>query len=72
MPEERRVRLPDSVDLKRQLVEKIRTALSDEDIETVNDEPINVPPVVYDTDDTDDMHIDIVLPPIVIDDDPSD
>jgi hypothetical protein len=71
MPDERRVRLPDSVDLKQQLVDRIRTALSDEDIETVN-EPIDVPPVVYDMDDTDDMHIDIVLPPIFLDDDPSD
>jgi hypothetical protein len=72
MPEERRVRLPESVDLKHQLVEKIQTALSDEDIETVNDDPIDVPTVVYDTDDTDDMHIDIVLPPIFLDADPSD
>ena len=72
MPETRRVRLPDSADLKRQLVEKIQATLSDEDIETVNDGPITIPPVVYDTDDRDDMHIDIVLPPIFIDDDRTD
>ena len=72
MPEKRRVRLPDSADLKRQLVEKIQTTLSDQDIETVNDGPITIPPVVYDQDDTDDMHIDIVLPPIFLDDDPTD
>jgi hypothetical protein len=70
MSEELRIRLDGTADLKRPLVEKIKAALSDDEMLTSNRDPITIPPVVIDSDPTDDMEI--TLPPIVIDSDPTD
>ena len=69
---ERRVRLPDSAELKRQLVEKVGQTLRDEEIETISaDGPvITLPPIVIDADPTDD--IEITIDPVIIDSDPTD
>lgn len=71
MPEERRVRLYGTADgLKRELVEKIQATLSDDEMLTINRADITIPPVVIDSDPTDD--IEITIPEVVIDDDPTD
>jgi hypothetical protein len=61
---------PPPADLKRQLAEKVKAALSDDEMSTSNRDPITIPPIVIDSDPTDDMEI--TLPPIVIDSDPTD
>jgi hypothetical protein len=69
--EERRIRLYGTADgLKRELVEKIRKTLKDEEMVTINRADITIPPVVIDDDPRDD--IEITIPEVVIDNNPTD
>jgi hypothetical protein len=58
--EERRIRLYGTADgLKRQLVDKIRETLSDDEMSTINRADITIPVVVIDDDPTDDIEVEV-------------
>jgi hypothetical protein len=68
----RRVTIPDSADLKRQLLDRTREVLGDEEMTTTfNDPTITVPTIVFDSDPTDDVEV-ITIDPVVFDTDVTD
>jgi hypothetical protein len=69
----RRTKIPDSGDLKRQLLDRAREVLGDEEMTTTFDDPtITVPTIVFDSDPTDDMEVVITIDPVVFDTDVTD
>jgi len=68
----RRVPVADSQDLKRQLVDRVKATLRDEDMHTsvASGREITLPPIYIDADPTDDMEI--TIDPVIIDNNPTD
>jgi hypothetical protein len=68
----RRVPVPDSQDLKSQLVDRVKATLRDEDMQTsvASGPQITLPPIYIDADPTDD--IEITIDPVIIDNNPTD
>ena len=68
----RRVPVTDSQDLKRQLVDRVKATLRDEDMRTsvASGPEITLPPIYIDADPTDDMEI--TIDPVIIDNNPTD
>ena len=67
----RRVSIPNSADLKRQLLDRAQQVLNDEEMRTVFGDDITLPTIVIDADPTDDIEV-ITIDPVVFDTDTRD